>query len=175
MADVNTPVTNRYRPADCSIARAMELLGERWTMLVLRESFSGVRRFDDIQQNTGAPRQVLSARLAHLVENGILRREPYQEPGQRQRYEYRLTEKGIDLYPVLVGLLEWGDKYLADDEGPSVILTHKGCGEPIRATMMCGADHEVHSAREVRPIPSPRPDSDQVTTRSIVRGEVTSS
>jgi DNA-binding HxlR family transcriptional regulator len=130
----------------------MDLLGERWTILVLRESFNGVRRFDDIQQNTGAPRQVLSARLAHLVENGVLRRVPYQEPGQRQRYEYRLTDKGLDLYPVLVGLLQWGDKYLADNEGPSLTLTHKGCGEPIRVTMMCADDHELGSARDVRPV-----------------------
>src|SRR5437899_929728 len=154
MRDVNSPVTVRYRPADCSIARAMDLLGERWTILVLRESFSGVRRFDDIQQNTGAPRQVLSARLAHLVEHGILRRVPYQEPGQRQRYEYRLTEKGLDLYPVLAGLLQWGDKYLADQDGPSVVLTHKGCGEPVRVTLICADNHPVPSARNVRAVPA---------------------
>ena len=152
---MNNPVAVRYRPADCSIARAMELLGERWTILVLRESFSGIRRFDDIQERTGAPRQVLSARLAHLVEHGILRRVPYQEPGQRQRYEYRLTQKGLDLYPVLAGLLQWGDKYLADAEGPSVVLTHKECGEPIRVTMLCADGHEVESARQVRAIPAP--------------------
>lgn len=146
----------RYRPVDCSIARAMELLGERWTVLVLREAFSGVRRFDDIQQNTGAPRQVLSARLIQLVEHDVLRRVPYQEPGQRQRYEYRLTQKGLDLYPVMVGLLEWGDKYLADDAGPSVVLTHKECGAPIHAGLLCADGHEVTSARDVRPIPSPR-------------------
>ena len=145
--------TVRFRPAYCSIARAMELLGERWTILVLREAFSGVRRFDDIQQNTGAPRQVLSARLAHLVEHEILRRVPYQEPGQRQRYEYRLTEKGLDLYPMLVSLLEWGDKYLADEEGPSVTLTHKECGAQIHARIVCDESHEVTSAREVRAVP----------------------
>jgi DNA-binding HxlR family transcriptional regulator len=145
----------RYRPLDCSIARSMELLGERWTILVLREAFNAVRRFDDIQANTGAPRQVLSARLAHLVEHGILKRVPYQEPGQRQRYEYRLTHKGLDLYPVLMSLLEWGDKYLADDDGPSVVLTHKDCGAPIHVTMLCGDGHEVPSARDVRPIPGP--------------------
>jgi DNA-binding HxlR family transcriptional regulator len=132
----------------------MELLGERWTILVLREAFSGVRRFDDIQQNTGAPRQVLSTRLAHLVENEVLRRVPYQEPGQRQRYEYRLTQKGLDLYPVLMSLLEWGDKYLADDEGPSVTLTHKDCGAKVHVGMLCDEGHELASARDVRPVPS---------------------
>jgi DNA-binding HxlR family transcriptional regulator len=144
----------RYQPADCSIARSMELLGERWTILVLREAFSGVRRFDDIQQHTGAPRQVLSARLALLVEHDILRRVPYQEPGQRQRHEYRLTQKGLDLYPVLVGLLQWGDKYLTDDRGPTVVLTHKECGQTVKATLMCAAGHEVPSARDVRPLPT---------------------
>jgi DNA-binding HxlR family transcriptional regulator len=146
----------RYRPADCSIARSMQLLGERWTILVLRSAFNGIRRFDDIQQNTGAPRQVLSARLAHLVEHGLLRRVPYQEPGQRQRYEYRLTDKGLDLYPVLVSLLEWGDKYLADDDGPAVTLTHKDCGAPVRVTIQCADGHEVPTARHVRPVPTQR-------------------
>jgi DNA-binding HxlR family transcriptional regulator len=146
----------RYRPNDCSIARAMTLLGERWTILVLRAAFSGVRRFDDIQENTGAPRDALSRRLGELVEHEILRRVPYQEPGQRQRYEYRLTQKGLDLYPVLVGLLEWGDKYLADDEGPSVVLTHKTCGSPVRVTMTCADGHEVAGARDVRAIPAQR-------------------
>ena len=140
----------RYLPVDCSIARSVELLGERWTILVLREAFSGVRRFDDIQANTGAPRQVLSARLAHLVDNGILRREPYQEPGQRQRHEYRLTRKGLDLYPVLVGLLQWGDKYLADDD-PSVVLDHRECGAEVHVGLVCAHGHQVPSAREVTP------------------------
>ncbi|HET9142409.1 helix-turn-helix domain-containing protein [Actinophytocola sp.] len=142
----------RYRPVDCSIARAVDLLGERWTMLVLREAFSGVRRFDDIQQNTGAPRQVLSARLAHLVDNGLLRRVPYQDPGQRQRHEYRLTRKGLDLYPVLVGLLQWGDKYLADDSGPTVVLAHHDCGAEVHVSLVCADGHQVPSAREVRPM-----------------------
>ncbi len=125
-------------------------------VLVLREAFNGVRRFDDIQQNTGAPRQVLSARLAQLVEHDVLRRVPYQDPGQRQRYEYRLTQKGLDLYPVMVALLEWGDKYLADNSGPSVTLTHKECGAPIHAGILCADGHEIASARDVRPVPSPR-------------------
>jgi DNA-binding HxlR family transcriptional regulator len=142
----------RYRPNDCSIARALTLLGERWTILVLREAFSGVRRFDDIQQGTGAPRQVLSARLGHLVQHGILKKVPYQEPGQRQRHEYRLTQKGLDLYPVLAGLLQWGDKYLADEDGPSVTLTHKDCAAPVEVTLHCADGHHVESARDVRPV-----------------------
>lgn len=147
-------VNPRYRPADCSIARSLELLGERWTILVLRAAFNGIRRFDDIQEDTGAPRQVLSARLAHLVDHGILRRVPYQDPGQRQRHEYRLTEKGLDLYPVLLSLLNWGDRYLSDSGGPSVTLVHKDCGAPVRTAIRCADDHDIPSAREVRVLPA---------------------
>jgi DNA-binding HxlR family transcriptional regulator len=141
-----------YLPADCSIARTLALLGERWTMLVLREAFRGVRRFDDIRTNTGAPRQVLSARLATLVDNGVLRREPYQEPGQRARHEYRLTRKGMDLYPILVSLMQWGDRYLADPAGPPVRLTHAGCGAPVEVTLRCADGHRLGSARDVAPV-----------------------
>ncbi|MEK8106673.1 helix-turn-helix domain-containing protein [Micromonospora sp. M12] len=92
---------------NCTIARAMEVLGERWTLVVLREVFTGVRRFDDMRVRTGIPRQVLTNRLATLVEQGVLSREPYREPGSRLRHEYRLTEKGLDLWPVLVAVLGW--------------------------------------------------------------------
>jgi len=145
----------RYLPENCSIARSLELVGEKWTFLVLREGFNGVRRFDDIRANTGAPRQVLSSRLASLIEAGLLRRTPYQEPGQRQRYEYRLTRMGLDLYPVLVALLQWGDRYLADEAGPLVELTHRDCGEHVGVALQCAAGHTLDSAREVRPVTGP--------------------
>ncbi len=141
-----------YLPEDCSIARAVALLGERWTMLVLREAFRGVRRFDDIRANTGAPRQVLSARLTLLVDQGVLRRVPYQVLGQRARHEYRLTRKGMDLYPVLVSLLRWGDRYLADPGGPPVRLTHAGCGAPVEVALRCADGHPLDSARDVRAV-----------------------
>src|SRR6201993_709674 len=99
-----------YDPANCAIGAAVEILGDRPTFLVLREAFNGVRRFDDMQRRTAIPRQVLSDRLARLVDEGLLRKVPYQESGQRRRTEYRLTEKGLDLYPVLVAMMEWGDK-----------------------------------------------------------------
>ena len=83
----------------CTIGRAMEVLGEKWTLVVLREVFSGIRRFDDMRVRTGVPRQVLTNRLAMLVDQGVLRRQPYREPGSRERHEYRLTPKGLDLYP----------------------------------------------------------------------------
>ncbi|WP_188189092.1 winged helix-turn-helix transcriptional regulator [Nonomuraea sp. SYSU D8015] len=143
-----------FRVENCSIERTLDIVGEKWTFLVLREAFSGVRRFADMQAITGAPRQVLSARLARLVDEGLLRKEPYREPGQRQRDEYRLTEKGRDLYPLLVALMHWGDKYLAE-EGPPVVLTHRDCGSPIELHFRCGEGHEVSGPREVTPVPGP--------------------
>ena len=105
----------------------MAILGERWTFVVLREVFNGVRRFDDMRQHTSIPRQVLTDRLALLVEHGILRKEPYKSPGERARHEYRLTDKGIDLYPVLISIAQWGDRYLADPAGPPVQFAHRDC------------------------------------------------
>ncbi|MBF8191942.1 helix-turn-helix transcriptional regulator [Nonomuraea sp. K274] len=142
-----------FRVDNCSIERTLDIVGEKWTFLVLREAFSGVRRFADMQAITGAPRQVLSARLARLVDEGLLRKEPYREPGQRQRDEYRLTEKGRDLYPLLVALMHWGDKYLAGEDGPPVLLTHRGCGAPIEQHFRCAEGHEVAGPREVSPVP----------------------
>ncbi|MGW0806120.1 winged helix-turn-helix transcriptional regulator [Nonomuraea sp. NPDC002799] len=142
-----------FRVDNCSIERTLDIVGEKWTFLVLREAFSGVRRFADMQAATGAPRQVLSARLCRLVDEGLLRKKPYREPGQRQRDEYRLTEKGRDLYPLLVALMHWGDKYLAGDDGPPVLLTHRDCGAAIEQHFRCADGHEVSGPREVSPAP----------------------
>jgi DNA-binding HxlR family transcriptional regulator len=122
---------------------------------VLREAFNGVRRFGDMQQRTGAPRQVLSERLGHLVAAGILRKEAYQEPGQRARSEYRLTEQGMDLFPVIAALLEWGNKHAAGPAGPILGLTHRDCGAPVQVQLACAAGHAVESARQVTPVPGP--------------------
>ena len=140
---------------NCTIGRAMAILGERWTVVVLREVFNGIRRFDDMRIRTNIPRQVLANRLGTLVEHGILRREPYREPGARVRYEYRLTRKGLDLYPVLVAVLDWGDRYLADPEGSPISLVHRDCGAQVRAVLRCDADHVVESPRQVVPRPGP--------------------
>ena len=144
-----------YDSANCAIGAAVGIMGERPTFLVLREAFNGVRRFDDMQRRTGMPRQVLSDRLARLVTEGLLRKVPYQESGQRSRDEYRLTDKGLDLYPVLVALMEWGDRYAVGPAGPQVLLRHRDCGEPLRLQMACDAGHVVESAREVTPVPGP--------------------
>ncbi|GAA3252111.1 winged helix-turn-helix transcriptional regulator [Nonomuraea helvata] len=150
---MNVPFRVDFQVDNCSIERTLDIVGEKWTFLVLREAFSGVRRFADMQAITGAPRQVLSARLARLVDEGLLRKEPYREPGQRQRDEYRLTEKGRDLYPLLVALMHWGDRYLAGEEGPPVVLTHRDCGAPIEQYFRCADGHEVGGPREVTPVP----------------------
>ena len=144
-----------YDSANCAIGAAVTIIGERPTFLVLREAFNGVRRFDDMQRRTGMARQVLSDRLVRLVREGLLRKVPYQDSGQRRRHEYRLTGKGLDLYPVLVALMEWGDRYAVGPVGPQVVIKHRDCGEPVRLQLCCRAGHIVESAREVTPMPGP--------------------
>jgi DNA-binding HxlR family transcriptional regulator len=144
-----------YDTSNCNIAAALSIVGEKWTFLVLREAFNGVRRFDDMQHRTSAPRQVLSNRLATLVTEGILRKVPYQEAGQRPRSEYRLTEKGIELFPVIAALLAWGDKYMAWPGGAAVELTHRDCGAPVHLELACSDGHVLGSARDVTPVPGP--------------------
>jgi DNA-binding HxlR family transcriptional regulator len=144
-----------YDSANCAIGAAVDIIGERPTFLVLREAFNGVRRFDDMRRRTGLPRQVLSDRLARLLHEDLLLKVPYQDAGQRTRHEYRLTGKGLDLYPVLVALMEWGDRHALGSAGPQVMLRHRDCGEPVRLQLACEAGHIVESAREVTPVPGP--------------------
>ncbi|MFV2100653.1 winged helix-turn-helix transcriptional regulator [Micromonospora sp. LOL_024] len=140
---------------NCTVARAMDILGEKWTLIVLREVFSGVRRFDDMRLRTGIPRQVLTNRLAGLVKQDVLRREPYREPGSRLRHEYRLTAKGLHLWPVLVAVLTWGDRYLADPGGSPLSVGHRDCGAEIRVELHCASGHHVTEPRDVLPRPGP--------------------
>jgi DNA-binding HxlR family transcriptional regulator len=121
-------------PQGCSIAGTLEIIGDRWTILILRDAFRGVRRFDEIQQDLGIARNVLAERLAKLVANGVLEKRKYQD--RPARYEYRLTTKGVDLSPALVALMRWGDKHLAGDKGPTV-LVHDQCGTPLDQTFIC--------------------------------------
>jgi DNA-binding HxlR family transcriptional regulator len=144
-----------YDTANCNIAAALSIVGEKWTFLVLREAFNGVRRFDDMQRRTAAPRQILSNRLTRLVAEGILRKVPYREAGQRPRSEYRLTEKGIELFPVIAALLAWGDKHASWPAGPAVVLTHRDCGAHVGLKLACDDGHVLESARDVTPVPGP--------------------
>ena len=145
-----------YDGQNCSIAKSLELVGERWTMLIVREVFLGNRRFDEIATRLDIARNVLTARLNRLVDEGVLTKVRYQE--RPERFEYRLTEKGIDLWPVIVALLQFGDRYYAPD-GPPVVLTHKDCGGQVDEHRICDTCGKRLTARDVtgRPGPGARP------------------
>jgi DNA-binding HxlR family transcriptional regulator len=143
-ATLEVVLPRTYDNQNCSIARTLELVGERWTMLVLREAFLGRRRFDEYAERLGIARNVLSARLARLVEEGVLAKVRYQE--RPERFEYRLTEKGLDL--------RYGDRHYAPD-GPPMVVTHRGCGGELtdrRACARCGAELTVADV-QARPGP----------------------
>ena len=144
-----------YSTDNCQVARSLEVIGESGTMIVLREVFNGVRRFADMQRHSGLSRQVLTNRLATLVDHGILRRVPYQDEGARVRHEYRLTPKGFDLYPLLAALAQWGERYAADPDGVPVELEHRGCGAVARAVLVCEDGHRIDDLRDVAPRPGP--------------------
>jgi DNA-binding HxlR family transcriptional regulator len=138
---------------NCSVASTLGVIGERWTMHVLREAFLGVRRFEDFRRNIGVARNILSDRLNTLVAEGILRRELYSE--RPPRYEYRLTRKGVDLYGILIELMKWGNRWAPKPDGPALVLRHRDCGsvmEPVQACPDCGKP--VH-AWDVEALPGP--------------------
>jgi len=137
----------------CSVARTVAVLGERWTLVILREAFQGRRRFEDMQRDLGIARNILADRLSRLVDEGILERRPYQE--RPPRYEYRLTQKGRDLYPVLVSLMQWGDRYTAGAAGPPVLLVHKSCGHETHPQLVCSHCGKAIDPREMRAEPGP--------------------
>lgn len=137
----------------CSIARTVAVLGERWTLVILREAFQRHRRFEDMQRRLGVARNILADRLQRLVDEGILERRPYQE--RPPRYEYRLTRKGRDLYPVLVSLMQWGDRYNSGEAGPPMLLVHETCGQETHPQLTCSHCGEAIDPREVRPQPGP--------------------
>src|SRR5437868_5059066 len=126
----------------CTIAKSLDILTTRSAFLLLREAFYGTGRFDDFAARAGLSEPVTAARLRELVDHGLLEREDYREPGQRTRQRYRLTEKGADLFPVLVALMQWGDRWL-DDRGRPVELRHSDCGEPVAVALRCAAGHAV--------------------------------
>jgi DNA-binding HxlR family transcriptional regulator len=131
------------------VARTLEVVGERWALLAIREVFLGNRRFDEMIRRTGAPRDTLAARLRSLVGAGIMERQQYSE--HPARYEYRLTEAGQELYPVILTLMRWGDDHLAGDDGPPLVLEH-ACGHRLVPTLVCEACGEPTGARMVRPV-----------------------
>jgi DNA-binding HxlR family transcriptional regulator len=128
----------------CSIAASLDVVGARSAFLILREAFYGTTRFDDFAKRVGISEPVAAARLRELVDEGLLEREAYREPGQRTRQHYRLTPKGGDLLPALVALMQWGDRWLSDDGG-AVELRHRDCGERVGVQLRCAADHRVEA------------------------------
>lgn len=131
---------------DC-VARVLEVLGERWTLLIVREVALGLRRFDEVQRATGMPRAVLSDRLHRLTDAGILSTRPYRIPGSRARVEYTLTAAGFDLLPVLAAVSDWGERHLAAGATPEIVYRHGGCGGQVTVRMVCecGARTDPHA------------------------------
>lgn len=132
---------------NCAVGNTLAVIGERWTLLILREAFLGVRRFEQLQRNTGIARNILSDRLNTLVFHGILRKELYQE--RPERHEYRLTERGLDLYPVLLTIMDWGAKHVG---GQAMVLTHKNCGAAVMPHLSCPACGEQVAARDMHAV-----------------------
>ena len=134
----------------CSIARTLSVVGDRWTMLIIRNAFMGLRRFDDFQENLGVTRHVLSERLKRLVENEILQK--VQHPDRADRFEYRLTEKGLQLYPILLSMTNWADQWMDQGLGAPVQYQHKACGKIFQPLLTCSECGESIQARQVNAI-----------------------
>lgn len=140
---------------NCSVQRTLDLIGDKWTLHVIRDAANGIHRFDEFRRHVGMSEAVLSDRLRTLVGAGIFETREYREPGQRARNEYRLTAKGWELWPVLLGLMQWGDRHVADRRGPALEVRHKVCGHEVQAVVMCTHDHEVLTPYDAKATPGP--------------------
>lgn len=140
-----------YPALDCSVAKALEVIGERWSLLIVRSVMHGNRRFGEMQGSLGIARNVLSARLQRLVDEEILERRAYQE--SPPRYEYFLTQKGLDLWPALIALLNWGDRYSPSPNGPRRLIVHKECGGAVSERGICESCGKVLTARDAKQVP----------------------
>jgi DNA-binding HxlR family transcriptional regulator len=137
----------------CSVARTVAVIGDRWTLLILRECFLRVRRFEQFQSSLKITRHLLAERLKKLVRFGVLRRVPYQD--SPRRYEYILTQKGLDLYPIIMSIVHWGDVHMVDERGRPVLHEHHGCGKTFDPVMVCSECGEVLAAKQVHVHPGP--------------------
>lgn len=144
---------NEIHELPCSIARTLSVIGDRWTMLILRDCFLGTRRFDDFQKQIGMTRHVLADRLRKLVDHEILIKVAYQE--KPARFEYRLTKKGMDLYPILLMMAQWGDTWLAEETGPILEYKHQTCGQTMQPILTCSECGEPIDPRQIRPSVGP--------------------
>ncbi len=145
-----------FADMNCSIAQSLEIIGEWWTLLILRDCFLGIRRFDDFVERLGIARNVLTIRLDTLVDAGVLARRPYDEG--RGRYDYVLTDKGRALWPVMTALRQWGDEWILGEGNEPVLLEHKECGHRTTAVLTCDHCGEALNARAVRAVDGPGAD-----------------
>lgn len=132
----------------CSVARTLSVIGDTWTMMIIRNAFLGIRKFDDLQKNLGVTRHVLTDRLNTLVQEEILYKSPYTET--KKRFEYRLTQKGLDLYPIIMSLIQWGDRYMDQGQGAPIDLIHTTCGHHFHPVMVCSECTQPIRAKEVQ-------------------------
>ncbi len=142
------PLGTEYSDQDCSLARALEILGERWTLLIVRDAFHGLTRYEQFQRSLGVATNVLSSRLHKLVAAGVLAQEG-------PRGAYRLTDKGLDLYPVLLTLIAWADRHEPGPDGPAVLVEHLGCGRPVGAALRCEHCDAPIGIADIRLVPAP--------------------
>lgn len=131
----------------CSVARTLSVIGDRWTLMILRDCFMGLRRFEHFEASLGITRHVLADRLKKLVDEGVLKKAPYGEAPVRE--EYRLTERGFELYPVVLSIVQWGDKHMADERGAPIVRRHEKCGNIVQGKMLCSDCGEELDAREL--------------------------
>lgn len=149
----------------CSLARTLAVVGDRWTLMVLRDCFLGIRRFDQFEKRLGITRHVLADRLKKLVEHGVLTRVPYQQRPLRE--EYRLTESGLALHPVIMALVSWGDRYMADERGAPIEHRHRACGQLMRPVTVCSECGEPVTARDIEVQVGGGWDADELAPLSI--------
>ncbi len=131
----------------CSVARTIEILGDRWIFLIIREAFFGIKTYEEFQRNLGIATNILSDRLKTLVQNGVFKR--IKNPDDGRRFVYKLTEKGLDLYPIVLAIMNWGDRWLAGEEEPPLVLYHENCGHRLEPVMKCAHCSETVQARDI--------------------------
>jgi DNA-binding HxlR family transcriptional regulator len=136
---------------NCSLAQALDVIGERWTLLILRDAFLGIRRFEQFQRDLGIARNILAARLSRLVDEGILERRPTED----SRHEYVLTDRGLDLQPVLLAMTHWGDRHKPNPKGDRVVFVERATGEPIAPMAVRSHDGRTLGPRDIKAVPGP--------------------
>lgn len=144
---------NAIADEPCSMARALSVVGDRWTLLILRDCFLGVRRFEEFQSRLGISKAIVASRLRRLTDEGVLERRAYHHAPLR--HEYRLTRKGMDLYPALISLVHWADTYMAGEDGPPLLHRHRTCGHDFHSELHCSHCHGPVDPRDIEVRPAP--------------------